>query len=176
MLLPSSYLKACNTDKTYETHHYEDLYDMVFMKLLAHKKKLSILEIGVSLIPNGSPYGFTAMPYVEKYVGIDIDPLLGEPYKGVFIQTDAYTEEGFSKAAIESPFDLIIDDGGHTFEQQTFFFEHYERLLHKNGIMVCEDVVSDCIELLMQKFQGLLHRVDVPANQTRDNTALLRIL
>ena len=40
----------------------------------------------------------------------------------------------------EGPFDIIIDDGGHTFQQQQVSFRHLFPLLKPDGLYVIEDV------------------------------------
>jgi SAM-dependent methyltransferase len=46
---------------------------------------------------------------------------------------------------LELPFDIIIEDGLHTFEANVCFFENSVHKLAKNGIYVIEDIMRDDI-------------------------------
>jgi len=107
------------------------------------------MEIGVSLFGVGSGHAFSKMPYVEKYVGIDIAPVsspLGE--KGVFIQGDAYSEATFEEVKSEGSYHLLIDDGPHNYQYQEAFFRMYREVATVPWIMVCEDIEKQNIDLL----------------------------
>jgi predicted O-methyltransferase YrrM len=54
---------------------------------------------------------------------------------------DAYTTEFLSKLK-KKPFDIIIDDGPHTFETQSFFLTNYLPLLKKDGVLILEDIID----------------------------------
>lgn len=170
---PSDYLKASASDKTGRVHDYSDLYDLLFVSLLSIvEAPIRVLEIGVSRFGEGSGHAFSKMPYVEKFVGLDIMPLksdFGE--KGVFLHIDAYTAEGVAAAKAHGPFHLIIDDAEHAHAQQVAFFSLYPILCAKPSVMVCEDVQKDKLDTRLQAIADpRLMVVQVPAvPQSRPN-------
>lgn len=140
---PSVYFSESNSDKTGVRHNYANLYDWVIASLLFQNgmQPIRVLEIGVTMFGEGSGHAFAKMPFVEKIVGLDVSPIqedLGE--KGVFLNVDAYTENGLRAAADHGPYHLLIDDAEHSHSQQVKFFKMYASLCATPGIMVCEDV------------------------------------
>lgn len=142
----SKILSNGSTDKN-TTHQYGITYDLIFnSQYLKSNKPLKVLEIGVSLFGEGSVGSFVNIPYVEKYVGLDNQTYTGtissskvSLYCGP--QYDAYT---FNMLDLikekEGKFDIIIDDGPHTWESQDWFFRNYYSLLNDGGILICEDI------------------------------------
>lgn len=51
---------------------------------------------------------------------------------------DAYTSGMI--ADLPGPFDVIVDDGPHTFESMLFVAAHYTDLLSASGVLVIEDI------------------------------------
>ncbi len=182
---PSAYFDESNSDKTGVRHDYGNLYDWVFASLLFQNgmQPIRVLEIGVTMFGEGSGHAFTKMPFVEKFVGLDVNPIqedFGE--KGVFLNVDAYTEEGVQAAARYGPYHLLIDDAEHIHDQQVAFFTMYTSLCATPGIMVCEDVPKLTIpkRLKALKDPSLLH-VRVPGSLIAskgklDNNVLLKII
>ncbi len=140
---PSTYFDESNSDKTGVRHDYGNLYDWLFSSLLFQNdmQPIRVLEIGVTMFGEGSGHAFAKMPFVEMFVGLDVNPIekdFGE--KGVFLKADAYSEEGKQAAAKYAPYHLLIDDAEHIHSQQVAFFKMYSSLCATPGIMVCEDV------------------------------------
>ena len=133
-----------NSDKQ-SGHRYGFIYDLLFTRLVVQKQApLRVLEIGVSAYGDGSLKAYSDSIMVECAVGIDIQPYRGTlTEKMHFHLLDAYSEHAIDYLkVIEGEFDIIIDDGTHTYEHQEFFLEHYTALLAENGLLVCEDVSS----------------------------------
>jgi len=155
---PYEYLRETRSSKLSRGFHdYSNLYNMSIGSLIAyHGAPLRVMEIGVSLFGVGSGHAFSEMPYLEKYVGIDVDPVsspLGE--KGVFILGDAYSEEIFEKVKSEGPFHLLIDDGPHDYHFQETFFRMYRELATVPWMMICEDVMREHVDLLCAAIKRL---------------------
>ena len=132
-----------NSDKQ-SGHRYGFLYDLLFTKVFHAKggKPLKILEIGVSEYGEGSLKAYAQSEMVELAVGIDTLDYSGKMLENMeFHKLDAYLPKtvGFLKGKYKT-FDIIIDDGSHTYEHQTFFLEKYVQLLAKRGILICEDI------------------------------------
>ena len=120
--------------------HYFDIYDRHLSKFRG--TNAHVLEIGIdhggSLEMWKSYFG----PNVKIY-GVDINPYckqLEEEQIKIFIGNQA--DKGFLKSLSKSipRIDILIDDGGHTMEQQINTFEVLFPYIHKDGIYLCEDL------------------------------------
>ena len=180
---PSAYLDESNSDKTGIRHDYGNLYDWLFSSLLFQNdmQPIRVLEIGVTMFGEGSGHAFAKMPFVEKFVGLDKNPIQEEfGEKGIFLNVDAYTEAGVQAAAAHGPYHLLIDDAEHIHSQQVAFFTMYTSLCATPGVMICEDVPKMTIAKRLRaiKDPSLLH-VRVPgsfiaAKGKSDNNVLLK--
>jgi len=119
--------------------HYFEVYERYFSKYRG--QKLNILEIGIS-------HGGSIQLW-KKYFGkdvqifaIDINPeceKLKQENTTIFIgsQSDpAFLTEVKKKIPM---MDIIIDDGGHTMDQQKISFEHLYSKVKDGGIYLIED-------------------------------------
>ena len=134
-------------------------YDTVYSKLLSKYKERTgnILEIGVQF--GGSallwheylPLYNLALVDIANQVHPTIwEKMLVERYK--FIEIDAYTEgtTALLKQIYPYGFDIIIEDGPHDIETQTFTLREYSKLLKKGGTLVIEDIQNfEHIETIM---------------------------
>jgi len=130
------------TDKNDPHSYIENVYLPLFSNL---PRDRTILEIGVY---TGNSIKFWADFFYEGFVyGIDNQdkhltlPLSGKNHE-IFIK-EAYNKEAvdyFKKRGIT--FDIIIDDGLHSYETQMYALEHYYELLNRNGVMIIEDIQS----------------------------------
>ena len=174
--LPSSYFRDTDTDKvSSEFHDYSNIYDIVMVFLLSQTSNpVRVLEIGTSLFSRGSGHAFCEMPYVEKYVGIDIEECQFNE-KGVFIKGDAYSPAIVKQARAHGPYDLLIDDAWHSIQQQTDFFKLYRQLCSSPSVMICEDVSRKMIdEIFVKVADPTLHIITCPAtNHARTDNHLL---
>ncbi len=105
----------------------------------------SVLEIGVregaSMLIWRSGFPHAAI------VGVDISPRPGcmiDMENSEFFQMDAYTDEAVATLSARQPkgYDLIIDDGPHTFDSQRIFLQRYAPMLSQDGILVVEDIMD----------------------------------
>lgn len=131
-------------------HHYFEVYDRHFAKY--RNKEVNILEIGVS-------QGGSLQMWKEyfgdkaKIYGIDINPLcknLEEENIKIFIGSQ--TDRKFLNEVISSipPIDILIDDGGHTMQQQIVSFEELFYKIKDDAVYLCED----CHTAYWYKFGG----------------------
>jgi len=121
--------------------NYFDIYERYFEKF--RHEKPNFLEIGVQ-------YGGSLKMWHEyfgngKIFGIDINPdckkLENDNIKiSIGSQNDKLFLEKFAKEI--KTLDLIVDDGGHTMEQQINTFEILFPILSNGGIYICEDIES----------------------------------
>lgn len=127
------------TDKCATHHNYVELYDTFFQPMRSRAER--VLEIGV--------YRGVSVQMWEEYFpraaifGIDIkDTSRFETERIRTFVADQANREQLTQFVDEhgSDFDIVIDDGGHTMEQQQvsfgFFFPH----LRPKGTYIIEDI------------------------------------
>ncbi len=121
-------------------NHYFDVYERHFSKFRG--KKVTIVEIGVfqggSLQMWRDYFGPDATIW-----GIDIDPnckTLEE--KDTHILIGSQEDPAFLNSIVDKigPIDLLIDDGGHTQNQQIVTFDVLFKHIKEDGVFLCEDV------------------------------------
>ena len=132
------FLKNKNKD-IYRWHHYFRAYDKHFRKF--KDKPVKVLEIGVGeggslkmwkyfFGKDSKVVGLDINPECEKYSSKDITIIIGD-------QTDIELLKSVNQK--HGPFDVVIDDGGHTATQQIITFITMFPLLSENGVYLCED-------------------------------------
>jgi hypothetical protein len=121
--------------------HYFDVYERYFSKF--RNKKITIVEIGV--------YQGGSLQMWRKYFGkeatiwgIDIDPRCKSlEDENTPILIGSQEDPQFLRSIIDKigMIDILIDDGGHTQDQQIISFEElYKYVNPDGGIYLCEDV------------------------------------
>lgn len=120
--------------------HYFDIYERYFSKYV--NRDVIILEIGVfqggSLKMWKEYFGSRCRVY-----GIDINPLckqFEEDGIEIFIGSQSDREFLRSVKQLIPKVDILIDDGGHTMEQQVVSFEELFEHIKDDGIYLCEDM------------------------------------
>jgi len=120
--------------------HYFDLYHRHFSKFIG--KEVNICEVGI--------YSGGSMDMWRSYFGtdchifgVDIEntcKVYENQYTTVFIgdQSDRQFWEQFRSST--PPIDILIDDGGHTPEQQRITLEEMLPHLRCGGVYFCEDI------------------------------------
>lgn len=119
--------------------NYYAEYDFNFEKL--GDKSLKILEIGIQ--GGGSIAMWQEYFPNASITGIDIDPSCAQfAQNGVKVHIGSQEDIGFLKSVekIDGPFDIVIDDGGHTMKQQITTFRTLFPLLCEGGVYVIEDI------------------------------------
>ncbi len=136
-VLEAAHQKAHGTSDKYL--HYYDAYEFHFSSL--KNAEITLLEIGVQnggglwtwrkYFANGRIFGLDIDPECEKHAGDRVRVFIGD-------QRDETLLRAVNEAA--GGLDIVIDDGGHTMEQQRRSFEILFPLLRENGIYVIEDL------------------------------------
>lgn len=158
-------MKECGSDKGLGWHNYTTLYS----PLLAHLKNkadVSIFEVGIGTnnpalessmgvdgVPGASLYGWSQWLPDASVVGADID-------RDILFNTDKITtyfvdqrNSQTIKAMWEKPalsnasFDVIIDDGLHSFEANDLFLSQSHNKLKESGIFIVEDILPEEMHL-----------------------------
>lgn len=128
-------------------HHYFEIYEQWFSRF-RNRVDLKLLEIGVA---RGGSLKMWRQYFHDKatIVGLDIDPgckAYENADENIFIEIGDQTDTSFLKHVAEKfgPFDIILDDGGHTTAQQTISFNHlYANGLNDPGVYLVEDLQTN---------------------------------
>jgi 23S rRNA U2552 (ribose-2'-O)-methylase RlmE/FtsJ len=134
--------------------HYFEIYDRYFSKYRG--TDVHFLEIGVA---NGGSLQMWKDYFgpKAKIFGVDVNPLckqFEEDQIKIFIGDQA-DKTFLARLKKEMPrLDIILDDGGHTMEQQINTFETLYPHLAMNGVYMCEDTHTS----YMKKYGGGVRR------------------
>ena len=119
--------------------HYFDIYERHFGRF--RNKKITVLEIGVwwggSLQMWKHYFGTKANIY-----GIDINPdCKSYEEENIKVLIGSQSDREFLRDVKKQipPIDILIDDGGHSMEQQIVTFDELFGHVKENGVYVCED-------------------------------------
>lgn len=178
------------SDKGNGWHNYTQLYYFLLKDL--KDKELNIFEVGIGTnntdvasnmskngMPGASLRGWRTFFPKSFVYGADIDQRIlftEERIKTFYVdQLKPNTiKEMWAKIGSQQ-FDLIIDDGLHTYEANTTFLEHSFARLKPGGLYIIEDIVltDDNIinfynYLIKHKYRGVIVKIPNPHN-TLDN-------
>ena len=127
------------TRRTEKWHHYFDIYERHFAPYRG--KAVTVLEIGIykggSLELWRSYFGPQA-----RIVGLDLDPAcaaFAEPGIEIFVGDQA--DRSFLRRVLAKvgPPDIVVDDGGHTMNQQITTFEEIYPVMPVPAVYLVED-------------------------------------
>lgn len=179
----SGLLSKSSSDKN-TSHKYGPIYDLVFnTQYIKFGRNLNVLEIGITQFGEGSAECLSKIPFIEKYVGVDIKPYRGnfssenvKLYSGP--EYDAYTLNVMNDIMEkEGKFDIIIDDGPHTWESQKWFLKNYFSLLNQGGVLLCEDIqefyLKHNLKLLSKELD--LFVLDLRVNNNKDFNEIIAL-
>ena len=123
-------------------HHYFEVYDRHFGKFVG--KNPNILEIGVykgGSLEMWNDY-FGSGCHIDGVDILERSREAGKLFDNVTVtlgdQADRNFWGEFRKTAPK--FDIIIDDGGHTMEQQIVTFQEMYNHMSPNAVYLCEDL------------------------------------
>lgn len=115
-------------------HLFTEFYDEVFSQYDSPR----ILEVGVHMGASINMYlEYFKSPYV---VGMDIQQKVDTANKWKFVLGDQTNIHDLSKCVEKEPFDIIIDDGGHTMRQQQITFGYLLNYVKSGGYYILEDL------------------------------------
>ena len=141
----NEFIKFFNKNNKKDLHkwlHYFDIYEENFSKF--KKKKITILEIGIAKGGSLRMWG-NYFSSDSTIVGIDINPKCKKFEKNnIKTYIGNQTDVNFLSSVIKDigkP-DIIIDDGGHTSNQQIISFNYLFGHLNDKGIYLVEDTHS----------------------------------
>ena len=128
--------KKYDTDK-YNLGYIENYYNDFFSEF--QDKDVSLLEIGIW---NGGSLKMwrDCLTPKSKVFGADINGIRAIPGVELWIK-DMYTEYSVSNIQ-DNQFDIIIDDGPHTYESFVFLIKNYQNKLKEGGCLIVEDIIK----------------------------------
>jgi len=191
----SDIMKRNGSDKSGGHHTYTDVYTELFEPI--RMNNLQIFELGLgtnntdvpsNMGPNGVP-GASLRGWREYFpnsliYGADIDKriLFTEDRIQTFYcdQTSAQSiRDMWSTLPL---FDIIIEDGLHTFEANKCFFENSIYMLQKGGYFIIEDIDNNILhkfDSVLEEWKGVYPYLDFnfpilePCNNKNDNRLLV---
>lgn len=122
---------------SYIEHFYEDAF-----KEYQNRSNVKVCEIGIDV---GGSISLLSKYFINGHIfGIDIhaDRLSEDNQQNKFNNVTYLIHDAYSSTFIDSlpMFDIIIDDGPHTFDSMIIFVEYYINKLNDGGLMVIEDI------------------------------------
>lgn len=155
-------MKQHGSDKGADWHNYTEVYSRLFENLQDSITNLFELGIGSANTaiashmksnykPGGSLRGWREFfPNAQIYAA-DIDKDILQPEERItkfyVDQTNADIVKEMWSQVGEDNFDIIIDDGLHTYSANKTFFENSHHLLGAKGIFIIEDIPNHELSL-----------------------------
>jgi len=162
-----------------DLHNYTNTYEKIFGPL--KYDKLNLLEIGIY---NGGSIKLWRDYFINaRIVGLDIvyTPIAKETLKNenvtILIGDSANkNSDVLTKHFENDSFDIIIDDGNHSFEYQLLTLQNFFPKLKKGGIYVIEDVEDRTIKnnIMLNQFKMFkdFEIIDLRNKDKRDDSVL----
>lgn len=164
-----SYFARSTSSNISKWHHYFDIYEMLLAKF-RNTANLQLLEIGVwkgGSLKMWRDY-FSASATI---VGVDTDDRCRQyehANEKMFIRVGDQADSAFLQQLRDEfgCFDIIIDDGGHTTNQQITSFKHLYPALKLGGIYLVEDLHTNYWAEFQDRTDGLTF-LDLAKDLTR---------
>lgn len=139
--------------------HYFDIYERYFSRL--RHRPVHVLEIGIYSGGSLDMWRHYFGPQASLY-GVDIEPACRAYEKAgtrIFIGDQA--DRAFWRRFREEvpALDIVIDDGGHSPDQQATTLEELLPHLRPGGVYLCEDIHRS-FNLFTCYAQGLIHKLN----------------
>lgn len=124
--------------------HYIPIYEELLSRYEAYAD-LKLLEIGVQ---RGGGCLMHRKRFPKAFiVGLDIDPHCQkvEGCPDILVIGDQSSQNDLNQLVKVGPYDIIIDDGGHTPDQQITSFYGLWSSLNIGGTYICEDIFTNAV-------------------------------
>ena len=156
-------------NKELTRHNYTPFYYSIFKDI--KDNNLRIFELGLGTnntsfdsnmgpdgIPGASLYGWSEFFPNSMIFGADIDKGILFQEKNIKTFYCDQTKPEIIKSMWDEPvlsdnFDIIIDDGLHTFAANVTFFENSIHKLNAGGYYIIEDILNDNVSLFKEKIK-----------------------
>lgn len=151
-------MKNHGSDKGADWHNYTQIYSVLFNSLQNEVRQL--FELGIGSInpaiashmkqiysPGGSLRGWREFFPTAQIYAADIDKDILQPEERItkfyVDQTNAVVVKEMWNQVGKNNFDIIIDDGLHTYKANKTFFENSYTQLSDTGIFIIEDIPNN---------------------------------
>lgn len=150
-------------------HNYTILYYAIFKDLTDMNLRIFELGLGTNNVnlasnmgingrPGASLYGWAEFFHNSYIFGADIDKdILFNTSQIKTFYCDQTNEESikqmWNENELQENFDIIIEDGLHTFDANVCFFENSIHKLKPNGYYIIEDICNKDINLYLNKIK-----------------------
>lgn len=144
-------MNLCGSDKGNGHHNYTAFYDYIFKKQKDEIKYVFELGLGTNNLqipsnmsglgtPGGSLVGWRKYFKNAKVFGADVDEEILDFVNTFYCdQTNPLSVKSLCDN-FNFKFDIVIEDGLHTFEANKVFFENFINMVKYDGIFIIEDV------------------------------------
>lgn len=187
-----------NENIEYCSHNYTTFYYSIFKDIRENKLRVFELGLGTNNVnlpsnmgahgrPGASLYGWAEF-FPNSYIfgaDIDNDILFNTDRINTFF-CDQYNQEIIKKMwdepLLSDNFDIIVEDGAHTYDSSVCFFENSIHKLNKNGYFIIEDISVCVIDQFLNKIEEWEKKYDnlsfrlltIPTkHKSRDNNLLV---
>ena len=151
-------MKNHGSDKGADWHNYTQIYSVLFNSLQNEVRQL--IELGIGSVnpaiashmkqiysPGGSLRGWREFFPTAQIYAADIDKDILQPEERItkfyVDQTDAGVVKEMWNQVGKNNFDIVIDDGLHTYKANKTFFENSYTQLGDTGIFIIEDIPNN---------------------------------
>jgi hypothetical protein len=153
-LLPGKIVRSSSlaeTDKSLRWHGFLDFYEGLALRKLCGKR-VKILELGLmfgaSLSTLTRYYGdvdyvtvdHLRKPLAEKVITDTRAAFPSASIEAWYMDVDKDIDSFAKRAAASGPFDIVLDDGSHRFNQQFNMIKHLLPLVKPGGYFILEDL------------------------------------
>jgi hypothetical protein len=152
---------------------YFDVYDNIFSKYIG--KKITFIEIGV--LGGGSLFMWRDFFGPDaRIIGIDLNPgakRWEEDGFEIFIGSqadDKFWKDIFDKIG---EVDVVLDDGGHTYEQQIITFDNCLHHIKDGGMIVTEDTHTSYLSKFGPRTYNFINFAHHQVNKIHDRSFVL---
>lgn len=164
------------TDKNTYHSYIDSFYDNEFKRY--KNKKINLLEIGIDL---GGSIVLWNLFFSEANI-YAIDERSAVFPEDIINNVNYIFKDAYDLDLINTlpDFDIIIDDGPHTLESQTFCIKNYLKKLKTGGVLIIEDVqkiehFSILKQSVPEELKENIECVDLRSIKNRDDDLLLVI-
>ena len=166
-----------NTTDKNTVHSYLDTYEELFES--KKHENINVLEIGIhyggsiklwrDYFTNAQIYGVDVINESDGI--IRENSILVDPHIKLLTRVNAY-DHSFINFLKSKKFDILIDDGPHTFDSVVFFVQYYLPLLNDGGVMVIEDIqhwdwIDKLSDLVPNNLKDKIRVYDLRKNKNR---------
>lgn len=189
-------MNSCGSDKGSGHHNYTKFYDFIFNNIKNDVKYIFELGLGTNNLqipsnmsgfgsPCGSLRGWKNYFSNAKVFGADIDKeILYQEENITTFYCDQTNPESIKELCnnFDFKFDIVIEDGLHTFDANKIFLENFIDNVKDGGIFIIEDIdiryfeqFKDYISTNKNKYQ-FMELVEIPNEKNKGDNNIILII